>query len=109
MANVTPDVFENFSLHSSDSDIVRIRTAGRTVIQSIGEGDFGPMQKVLSVHELSANLFSVRSCCLNGFKVLFSQDKCEIFESPDIVSYSLLSCDDSLSRWEVLGTRGCLE
>ena len=72
MANVTPDFFENFSFHSSDADIIRIRTAGKTVIQSVGEGDFGPMQKVLSVPELSSNLFSVRSCCANGYKVLFS-------------------------------------
>ena len=85
MANVTPDILENFSYHS-DTDIVRIRTAGKTVIQSIGEGDFGPMQQVLSVPELSANLFSVRSCCANGYKVLFSKDKCEIFQSPDVVT-----------------------
>jgi hypothetical protein len=69
MANVTPDILENFSYHS-DTDIVRIRTAGKTVIQSIGEGDFGPMQQVLSVPELSANLFSVRSCCANGYKLI---------------------------------------
>ena len=86
MANIEPEQFDNFLYHSSDDEIIRIRTAGKSVIQSIGQGDFGPMQKVLAVPELSANLFSVRSCCANGYKVLFSQDKCEIFEAPDVIS-----------------------
>ena len=85
MANIEPEQFDNFLYHSSDDEIIRIRTAGKSVIQSIGQGDFGPMQKVLAVPELSANLFSVRSCCANGYKVLFSQDKCEIFEDQNPV------------------------
>ena len=87
MANVEPNFFEKYERHSSDDDIVRVKTAAKTVIQSIGEGSFGPMSNILCIPDLSANLFSVRACCANGYKVLFSADKCEIFNSPDVISF----------------------
>jgi hypothetical protein len=93
MTKVDRSYFSTFTQHirgppGHPDNPIPIGTAGSTTLFSAGHGALGNLAKVLSVPGLSENLFSVKETCRNGYKVLFQQDRCDIFESDDILQLS---------------------
>lgn len=83
LSNLPIEYFSDFEHHTKENG-VSIRIANDQFIHSIGEGNLGPLSNVLCVPSLSQNLFSVRQACSHGYKILFQEGKCDIFEADSI-------------------------
>ena len=93
MTKVDESYFSTFTKHFRTSNqpdsSIAIGTASGTPLFSSGQGAIGNVARVLQVPGLTENLFSVKEACRNGYKVLFHDNRCDIFEPDDIQTLSL--------------------
>jgi hypothetical protein len=79
------EFFSKFTVHTEENGLIQsVQTASGTRINSVGEGRLGPLHNVLSMPQLTKNLFSVRSACKAGYQVLFHSNRCDIFGPDDV-------------------------